>query len=219
MDCVRIQLIKENDLKAKPIKGIADAARFIQDLISDFDRELFVSVNVDNKNKPLNYSIISMGSLDSALVHPREVFKAAILSSACSVLFFHNHPSGNIEPSVQDITITERLVEAGNLLEIRVLDHIIVTEDNYFSFAKEGLIVNENNGEYTSKLNAFDLKKLNELIVLSKKVQVPITIQYSKMKIGLYFDGYTANQWVSLEDAMKQLTNIRLSQKECQVLG
>lgn len=158
MDCVRIKLIKENDLKAKPIKGIADATRFIQDLISDFDRELFVSVNVDNKNKPLNYSIISIGSLDSALVHPREVFKAAILSSACSVLFFHNHPSGNVEPSIQDITTTDRLVKAADILGICVLDHIIVTENNYFSFAKEGLLAIENNAEYTSKLNTFDLQ-------------------------------------------------------------
>ncbi len=168
MDCVRIKLIKENDLKAKSIKGITDAARFIQDLISDFDRELFVSVNVDNKNKPLNYSIISIGSLDSALVHPREVFKAAILSSACSVLFFHNHPSGNVEPSIQDITTTDRLVKAGNLLEISVLDHIIVTEDNYFSFAKEGLLAIENNAEYTSKLNTFDLQLTNKKISLEE---------------------------------------------------
>lgn len=162
MDCVRIKLIKENDLNAKPIKGITDAARFIQDLISDFDRELFVSVNVDNKNKPLNYSIISIGNLDSALVHPREVFKAAILSSACSVLFFHNHPSGNVEPSIQDITTTDRLVKAADILGICVLDHIIVTEDNYFSFAKEGLLAIENNTEYTSKLNTFDLQLIDK---------------------------------------------------------
>lgn len=216
MDCVRIKLVKSKDLKAKPIEIMADAAQFIQALISDSDREMFVSVNVDNRNEPLNYSIISMGCLDSALVHPREVYKAAILSNAQAVFFFHNHPSGNVRPSTQDFLITDKLMTAGDILGIPVQDHIIVAEDNYFSFAEEGLIGQQNHEEHTSKLNTFDVKKLKELISLSKKSDIPIAIKYDERMIGLYLNGENnpASQWLTLEMATKKLKELLIQQRQ-----
>ena len=88
--------------------------------------------------RPINFTIISMGCLDSSLVHPREVVKASILSNASGVILLHNHPSGTVEPSKDDIISTDRLKNAFNLMGIRVLDHIIVGNDKrYYSFCKK----------------------------------------------------------------------------------
>ncbi|PIY15814.1 MAG: hypothetical protein COZ15_06605, partial [Elusimicrobia bacterium CG_4_10_14_3_um_filter_49_12_50_7] len=81
-----------------------------------------------------------VGSLNANLVHPREVFEPAIKNLAASVIVAHNHPSGALEPSEDDLEITKRLVEAGQILEIEVADHVIVTKDNYFSFKEKGLV-------------------------------------------------------------------------------
>ncbi|MDT8444359.1 MAG: JAB domain-containing protein [Desulfuromonadales bacterium] len=81
-----------------------------------------------------------MGSLNASIVHPREVYKAALLSSAAAVIFIHNHPSGDTAPSREDIEITKRLKDAGELLGIRVLDHLIVGEAGYYSFANDGIL-------------------------------------------------------------------------------
>jgi DNA repair protein RadC len=84
--------------------------------------------------------IVSQGTLNASVVHPREVFRIAITESAASVILLHNHPSGNIEPSKEDLEITKKLVDAGNMIDIKVLDHIIIGGDNFTSFAKRGLI-------------------------------------------------------------------------------
>jgi len=86
------------------------------------------------KNKIISFEVISTGSLTSSIVHPREVYKGAILSNAASVIFMHNHPSGDPEPSMDDIEITSRLKKAGDILGINVLDHIIVTNKSFYSF-------------------------------------------------------------------------------------
>jgi len=94
---------------------------------------------LDIKNKLLNYSIISQGSLTSSIVHPREVLKPAILSNSASVIFIHNHPSGDPDPSVDDIEITNRLCKAFSICRINVLDHIVIG-DSYYSFKQHNLI-------------------------------------------------------------------------------
>ncbi len=103
-------------------------------------KEHFLALHLDSKNKILCLDKVSSGSLNAAIVHPREVFKTALLSSAAAVLFVHNHPSGNPEPSSEDLALTTRLRDAGKLLGIRVLDHIIIGEDRYYSLADQGLI-------------------------------------------------------------------------------
>ena len=103
-------------------------------------KEHFLALHLDNKNRILCLDKVSSGSLNASIVHPREVFKTALLSSAAAILFIHNHPSGNPEPSKEDLELTTRLKQAGDLLGLRVLDHIIIGEDRYVSLADQGLI-------------------------------------------------------------------------------
>lgn len=106
------------------------------------DREEFVTLHLDKGNRPLCWDRVSMGSLSEAIVHPREVFKTALLSNASAVIFIHNHPSGRGEPSAEDRQLTQKLQEAAKLLQIQVLDHLIIYgEDNqFFSFREHGLL-------------------------------------------------------------------------------
>jgi DNA repair protein RadC len=103
-------------------------------------QEEFLILMLDNKNRVIREDVVSRGGLDETIVHPREVFKSAIRASAASVIFVHNHPSGDPTPSPEDIDLTERLREAGELLQIRMLDHVIVGNTAFFSFA-DGEIV------------------------------------------------------------------------------
>jgi DNA repair protein RadC len=111
------------------------------EFIKDMDREHMILMCVDTKNKITSISNISIGSLNSAIIHPREVFKVAILSNAASIIIAHNHPSGDTTPSTEDINITNRLKECSKILGIELLDHIIVgNDDDFMSFKREGLI-------------------------------------------------------------------------------
>jgi DNA repair protein RadC len=103
-------------------------------------KEHFLALHLDSKNRILCLDKVSSGSLNASIVHPREVFKTALLSSAAAILFVHNHPSGNPEPSREDLELTTRLKQAGDLLGLRVLDHIIIGEDRYVSLADQGLV-------------------------------------------------------------------------------
>ncbi len=102
------------------------------------DREEFLAVMLDGKNRALGFHVVSIGTLTASLVHPREVFKAAILANAAAMILVHNHPSGDPTPSAEDRAITERLREAGDLLGIRLLDHVVIGDARYMSIAEEG---------------------------------------------------------------------------------
>ena len=104
------------------------------------DREKFICIHFNIKNQIISYEVVSMGSLTCSIVHPREVFKAAILANAASVAFLHNHPSGSTEPSIDDIEITKRLCKAGSILGINVLDHLIIARNDWLSFKQKGLL-------------------------------------------------------------------------------
>ena len=100
-----------------------------------------MAVLLDNKNRIIKVeSEVTKGSLTSSIVHPREAFKAAIKESAASMVFIHNHPSGDPEPSKEDLQITSRLAEAGNIVGIKILDHIIIGNDKYVSFKDRGIM-------------------------------------------------------------------------------
>jgi len=103
-------------------------------------KEHFIVLHTDSKNKVICQDNVAVGSLNATVVHPREVFKSALLSSASGIVLIHNHPSGDPMPSKEDIAITKRLSECGDLLGIRVLDHIIVGDPKHFSFRNHGLI-------------------------------------------------------------------------------
>lgn len=109
-------------------------------LLKDEQKEKFLVVCLNSSNKIIKYEIISVGSLNASIVHPREVFKTAIENNAASILLLHNHPSGNPEPSREDIAITKKLVESGTILGISVVDHIILAGNKYLSFIEKGLI-------------------------------------------------------------------------------
>ena len=99
--------------------------------------EKFIAVLLNTKNEVINWDVISIGSLNASIVHPREVFNRAIKRSAASLIVVHNHPSGHIDPSREDINITKRLFEAGQLIGIPLIDHIIIGRDKYYSFKEE----------------------------------------------------------------------------------
>jgi DNA repair protein RadC len=102
--------------------------------------ESFRVVLLNSANQVLREVCVSDGSLNAVLIHPREVFRLAIAESAASVIVAHNHPSGNAEPSREDIAITKQLVDAGNIVDIRVLDHLIIAGNTYTSFVERGLM-------------------------------------------------------------------------------
>jgi DNA repair protein RadC len=103
-------------------------------------KEKFITLCLDTKNQILREEVISIGSLNASIVHPREVFKSALMESSASVIMIHNHPSGDPSPSREDIMVTEKLVEGGKLLGIEVLDHIIIGDGRYISLKDEGFV-------------------------------------------------------------------------------
>lgn len=102
--------------------------------------EVLVMMTLDTKLKITGMFLISMGSLDSAVVHPREIYKRALLQNASSIIIAHNHPSGNPEPSKQDVNMTIRIQEAGKIMGIELLDHIIIADNKFLSFKEKELI-------------------------------------------------------------------------------
>lgn len=103
-------------------------------------KEHFFTVHLDGKNRILCLDLVSVGSLNQSIVHPREVFKTSLSTSAASLLLVHNHPTGDPTPSAEDIAITRRLKEAGEIIGIKVLDHVIVGTEGYLSFVERGLL-------------------------------------------------------------------------------
>ena len=128
INIVSIKMVKESSFlyQTRQILSPNDAYEMIKEQLEGLDREQFIIACLNTKNEPTNISVVSVGSLNKAIVHPREVFKTAILSNAASIMAFHNHPSGETTPSQQDIQLTNRLYEAGELLGIKLLDHLII---------------------------------------------------------------------------------------------
>ena len=143
VNVVSIQLVKERSLAygSKRINCPQDAASITGDFLAGADREHFVVLCLDTKNNVNALNTVSVGTLNSSLVHPREVFKAAILANSNAIILSHNHPSGDPTPSREDLEITKRLVEAGNIMGIEVIDHVVIGESGkYVSFKERGII-------------------------------------------------------------------------------
>ena len=117
----------------KIVKNPSDIASYYTEKLKDMKKECFIAVFLDSKNKIIKDEVISVGTLNSSLVHPREVFKEAIKNSANSIILVHNHPSGDVEPSDEDYRVNKVLVETGNLVGIKVLDHLVVGGDKWNS--------------------------------------------------------------------------------------
>lgn len=134
------RLLREESSIKKKINNASDLVDYYKPYMRDMKKEIFKLIMLDVKNKIIKDSTISEGSLTESIVHPREVLREIVRASAASVIFLHNHPSGESNPSKNDMDITERLVEACNIIGVKVLDHIILGEDNFTSFAQEGLL-------------------------------------------------------------------------------
>lgn len=132
------QKVKEKEFVQ--ISSSEDVYSYLKNEMENKKNEYFYAILLDTKNVIISKEVISKGTLDASLVHPREAFRPAIRKSAKSIIFAHNHPSGNPKPSKDDFLITERLVDAGDLLDIKVLDHIIIGKDDFYSFKKESYI-------------------------------------------------------------------------------
>jgi DNA repair protein RadC len=122
------------------LRSSEDVYRHFRDHLGGEKRELFYVVLLNNKNRKIREVKISEGSLTASLVHPREVYNPVIRDSAAAVIFVHNHPSGDPAPSPEDIDITRRLKEVGDVMGIRVLDHVVIGHDRFFSFNDKGMI-------------------------------------------------------------------------------
>jgi len=122
----RLQMVREGSIKAHSITNAKDIIKAIKSFTHS-DRELLIGLYLNTRNQVIAHHVISIGTVNAAIVHPREVFKLAIMKNACSVIIAHNHPSGGLEPSDADLKITKRLIAAGKILGIELLDHIIIT--------------------------------------------------------------------------------------------
>lgn len=127
-------------LSNKKISSPSDIAEIFIPLLRDEVKETFLVVCLNSANKIIRYEKISVGSLSSSIVHPREVFKVAIENNSANIILIHNHPSGNPEPSSEDISLTKKMVDAGKLLDIQVFDHIIIAGNYYTSLVEKRVI-------------------------------------------------------------------------------
>ena len=122
------------------IKSADIAFDYFRYIFKDQKQEYFYVIYLDNKKRVIENKLLFKGTLNQSIVHPREVFKSAFILSASSIICVHNHPSGNVEPSKEDINLTKRLSEIGILMGIKVVDHLIISDDKYFSFLENNLI-------------------------------------------------------------------------------
>jgi len=132
----------EADVGEKPkpmLKSPEDVVAVVKSQLKGKKKEHFLVLCLDTRNRLINCRQVSIGSLDTSIVHPREVFKEAVSSSSASVIFVHNHPSGDPEPSKEDVELTKRLAKAGEIIGIDVLDHIIICDKNYLSLKAKDL--------------------------------------------------------------------------------
>jgi len=136
---VRVELVKDWDhpYARLEVEDPEHLVSVLRKFLGKADREVFLTINLSGVNEINSINVVSIGCLNRTIVHPREVFKAAILSNAHRIAIAHNHPSGPPTPTEEDINITRNLVECGNILDIKILDHIIIAGREYLSFAEK----------------------------------------------------------------------------------
>ena len=143
LEPVRIRMIPDRTLRSsEPVSGVSDVVKLLTREFGDLDREILMVVNLTNQLQVINANICSVGTLNYTVAHPRDIFKSAILSNASCCLILHNHPSGTLQPSEQDLDMTRRMVSAGKILGIEVLDHLIIgtRERAYTSLRDRGVM-------------------------------------------------------------------------------
>lgn len=160
LDVVSIRLNKDAPLMSgHPVKSPEDAVKLIGQELCEMDREVVCIINLKSDGTPINCTFASMGALDRSIAHPRELLKATILSNASTMIMIHNHPSGNLDPSIEDSILTDRMIKICDLVGVPLVDHIIVGGDNsnYFSF-KEKDRLPASNLRYSLKTDYKDIE-------------------------------------------------------------
>lgn len=156
---VSVRMIREAHLLSdEKIQNPQDAIRILGDVFKDYDREVVGVVHLRSDNVPINMTIVSMGCLNQSLVHPREMLKAAFLSNASSIMMFHNHPSGSLVPSREDIAITNRMQQLCMLAGVPVVDHIIIGQNDFYYSFREKDILPMDDIRYSIDLSGVDLQ-------------------------------------------------------------
>ncbi|MGH0601586.1 JAB domain-containing protein [Bacillus mycoides] len=142
VNIVRLKMVKVGSLlyKERRIKSPEDASVLLKQFLGEVDREYFIVLCLDTKNQPTAINVCHIGSLNASIVHPREVLKPAIISNAASIIVAHNHPSNDPTPSREDIEVTKRLAEAGKIIGVELLDHVIVCSDSFVFLKEKGYI-------------------------------------------------------------------------------
>ena len=133
---VRVELVRERTITypgGSPVAGPAELAAVARAVIGAADRELFVVLHLSAKHRINSVEAVATGTLCATLVHPREVYKGALLANACAIALAHNHPSGDPTPSPEDLTLTRQLMAAGEVMGVRVLDHVVLGDECYVS--------------------------------------------------------------------------------------
>lgn len=139
----RLQLVRDPNSPASSRAQVTcdgDAARLLRPGLEVLDREHFVVMLLDTKHRVIGFNTVAIGTIDGAVVSPRETFKPALLANATAIIMAHNHPSGDPTPSPEDVAVTRNIVEAGRILGVEVLDHIIVGEGRFVSLKERGLM-------------------------------------------------------------------------------
>lgn len=136
---VRLEMVKESRCLygTRKFRKPEEAAEMIRPLLKAADREMLVVLALNNQMEPQALEIAAVGGLNHCYIEPREIYKLAILNNAAAIICFHNHPSGDCKPSKEDRLLTERLKKAGEILGIRMIDHIVIGEDCFYSFREE----------------------------------------------------------------------------------
>ncbi len=142
LEQVAIRMVRMPPLLSKePMNNPEAVIRIMNETLKEFDREAVAVVNLQSDLKPINMNFVSIGTLNASIAHPREILKTSILSNASSIILFHNHPSGSLRPSKEDVELTDRLQKICNLIQIPIMDHIIIgTDDRYYSFREKGIL-------------------------------------------------------------------------------
>ena len=143
LEVVSIRLVKDAPLFSDhKIVSPADAVKVIGNFLCEMDRDVMCVINLKSDGTPINCNIVSMGTINQTIAEPKELFKASILSNAAGMILVHNHPSGELKPSKEDIMVTDRMLKLTELMGIKLADHVIVGGDNsqYFSFREKKML-------------------------------------------------------------------------------
>lgn len=134
LEFVGIRLVKEKELLSEEIiKTPEQAIKILANELKYLDREVMLSINLNSQNQIINAHLVAMGTINKSLVDPKSIFKASLLSNASKIMLLHNHPSGNCTPSENDYFITKKIKECCNLFQMKLIDHIVIGKENYYS--------------------------------------------------------------------------------------